>query len=123
MVTQPFPEEDGIVWEIDISRADYVREWIVPAATRRRPIAWRGPGCRVGYSVLRPDADSGGYPRQFFRRVFWLKDCDRYYQPNGTYRTGAPMEAVDPLTVAPGVPGRLTARDWGKALPHEEEKP
>jgi hypothetical protein len=36
--TPPLRDEDGIVWEIDIATVDYVRELLVGASTRRRPI-------------------------------------------------------------------------------------
>lgn len=111
--------EDGIVWTEDVDGFDYVRqsvEWF--AVSRRRPIAWRGAGRRVGYSVLRDDAPSGeDAPGRFVRRIFWVKGCDRCDQPSGTYRTSAPSEAVDPRTVAPGVWGALTERAWGAPLP------
>lgn len=110
----PIRHEDGIVWTEDISRLDYVREVVdETAATRRRPLPWRGPGRRVGYSVLAADAPNNGMPGMFTRRIFWVNDHDRSEQPNGVYRTGTPSEGVDPRTVAPGVRGELTDRAWG----------
>ncbi|MFG2195772.1 DUF6009 family protein [Streptomyces sp. NPDC048639] len=114
-------DEDGIVWTEDITPFDYVRETLVESAgTRRRPVPWDGPGRRVGYSVLKADASSGATPGMFKRRVFWVKDYDRSEQPDGTYKTGAPSEGVDPTTVAPGVWGELTDRAWGKPLAGHE---
>ncbi|GHF56250.1 hypothetical protein GCM10010504_25520 [Streptomyces griseus] len=55
-------------------------------------------------------------PGRFIRRVFWVKEYDRSEQPDGTYGTAAPSEAVDPRTVAPGVWGELTERAWGGPL-------
>lgn len=114
--------EDGIVWTEDIDAFDYVRqsvEFFVPS--RRRPIAWRGSGRRVGYSVLRADAPSDDdAPGRFVRRVFWVKNHDRSEQPSGAYRATAPSEAVDPRTVAPGVWGELTERAWGTPDPQYE---
>lgn len=96
--------EERIVWEEDIRRLDYVREFHITASTRRRPIPWHGEGRRVGYSVLRPDAKNNGHPGTFARRVFFLKDHDRDSEPDGVYRSpGEPCEAVDPRLVAPGV--------------------
>ncbi|MER5909699.1 DUF6009 family protein [Streptomyces sp. NPDC001982] len=102
----------------DIESFDYVRQSVeLSVSTRRRPVAWRGTGRRVGYAVLRADAPSGDVPGKFRRRVFWIKDYDRSEQPNGTYSQSAPSEAVDPRTVAPGVWGELTERAWGSPLP------
>jgi hypothetical protein len=57
----------------------------------------------VGWSNLKPNAPSISRGT-FERRVFWLKDYDPY--ENG----GCPAEAVDPLTVLPGKPGKVTDR-------------
>ncbi|MFE2867253.1 DUF6009 family protein [Embleya sp. NPDC059259] len=111
-------DEDGIIWTEDIEALDYVREHVdMLTGTPRRPVAWRGPGRRVGYSVLRADAPRNGAPGRFTRRVFWVKEHDRSEQPDGVYKTGAPSEAVDPRTVAAGVFGSLTDRAWGAPLP------
>ncbi|MGP9021136.1 DUF6009 family protein [Streptomyces sp. BR1] len=116
--TKALEYEDEIVWTEDIQRFDYVRQSLEPSvSTRRRPVAWRGAGRRVGYSVLRADAPSSDVPGRFVRRVFWIKEHDRSEQPNGTYKTTAPSEAVDPRTVAPRVWGELTERAWGAPLP------
>ncbi|MEU7566115.1 DUF6009 family protein [Streptomyces fradiae] len=110
--------EEQIVWTEDVGGFDYVRQSVHrSSATRQKPVAWRGSGRRVGYSVLKSDAPSGETPGKFVRRVFWVKDHDRSEQPNGTYKTSAPSEAVDPRTVAPGVWGELTERAWGGPLP------
>lgn len=109
--------EEQIVWTEDVSGFDYVRQTVERLSmTRRKPVGWHGTGRRVGYSVLKSDAPSGDTGR-FVRRVFWVKDYDRSEQPDGTYKTSAPSEAVDPRTVAPGVWGELTERAWGGPLP------
>ncbi|MET8923701.1 DUF6009 family protein [Streptomyces sp. NPDC004623] len=109
--------EEQIVWTEKVEDYDYVRQAVErSASTRRRPVAWTGAGRRVGYAVLRPTAPSGDVPGRFIRRVFWVKDYDRSEQPDGTYKTTAPSEAVDPRTVAPGVWGELTERAWGGPL-------
>ncbi|MFD3504642.1 DUF6009 family protein [Streptomyces sp. NPDC058678] len=59
----------------------------------------------MDYAVLRADAPSSDSPGQFIRRVFWVKEHDRSEQPDGTYKTSAPSEAVDPRTLSPGVWG------------------
>ncbi|MFD7403422.1 DUF6009 family protein [Streptomyces sp. NPDC059866] len=86
-----------------------------------RPISWNGPGRRVGYAVLRADAQSGAVPGKYVRRVFWVKEHDRSEQPDGLYKTSAPSGAVDPRTVAPGVWGELTERAWGAPFPASEQ--
>lgn len=109
--------EEQIVWTEDVGGFDYVRQTVTRlSTTRRKPVGWNGTGRRVGYSVLKSDAPSGDTGR-FVRRVFWVKDYDRSEQPDGTYKTSAPSEAVDPRTVAPGVLGELTERAWGGPLP------
>ncbi len=98
------PSEEAIVWEEDIARLDYVREFRATAYSRRRPGPWRGEGRRVGYSVLRADAPNTGQPGTFKRRVFFLKDHDRDSEPDGVYRSpGEPCEAVDPRLISPGL--------------------
>ena len=94
-------EEVAMVWDTDVYDLDYVRESRRTAWTRRGPIRWDG---RVGYSILGPDAPTAGFPRMFHRRVFWLKPHDRGASSDGAYEAGAPVEAVDPRTVAPGMP-------------------
>ncbi|WP_223186575.1 DUF6009 family protein [Streptomyces sp. CBMA29] len=108
--------EESIIWTEDVDDFDYVRQSVVTnAGTRRRPVSWTGTGRRVGYAVLRGDAPSGDVPGHFTRRVFWVKEHDRSEQPDGTYKTTAPAEAVDPRTVAPGVWGEQTDRAWDAA--------
>ncbi|MFD5111659.1 DUF6009 family protein [Streptomyces sp. NPDC058391] len=114
--------ETEIVWTENFQRLDYVRETLdTSAGTRFRPLPWNGPGQRVGYSTLAADAPNNGSPGRFTRRIFWVKDSDRSAQPDGTYRTTAPTEAVDPRTVRPGVMGELTERAWGKPLHHNDQ--
>jgi hypothetical protein len=105
--------EVGIIWVEDITALDYVREdlWTWCASRQQRP-PWDGhDGRMIGYGVLAADAPHNGYPGQFSRRVFWLNTHDR--DSGRMYLTGAPMEAVDPRTVAPGVPGVLTDHALG----------
>jgi hypothetical protein len=110
-------DEAEIVWEEDPSNFDYVREYALTTCGRKRIAKWTGEGRRVGYAVLRPDAPHDfHFPGRFTRRIFFLKDHDRDSQPNGLYNTGAPCEAVDPRTISPGVPGRLTTRAWAERL-------
>lgn len=97
--------EKEIVWEEDVRKLPYVRQTLVVTHTRGRPPHRLGQR-RVGYAVLRADAPSVRR-RRFERRVFWLASHDA---PNdGPYKNGgAPCEAVDPTTVAPGKLGVMT---------------
>lgn len=118
-IYRPDNREQSIVWEEDIDDLDYVREFVVEANTRQRPVPWgdNREGRRVGYAVLFADSRNDGRPGTFNRRVFFLKDYDRDSDPEGPYSDyGAPSEAVDPRTVAPGVPGTITDRAWGRPV-------
>jgi hypothetical protein len=115
----PRDAEQEIVWLCDPALMPYVRE--IPWGSARRTTA---PGKRqlygsdlhqiVGFSVLGPSAKSinGVFPR----RMFVVKLHDRILDPNGTYSTSYPAEAVDPLTVKPRVRGEKTERMKGLAL-------
>lgn len=104
--------EERIVWVEDPGEYDYVRESVVRSARRRGRLVY--PSFKtVGYAELSPSAPSKGRTGRFERRVFWVKPYDRSAMPDGSYSWTAPAEAVDPRTVAPGVPGRLTNRAWG----------
>ncbi|GLF98223.1 DUF6009 family protein [Streptomyces yaizuensis] len=110
-------DELGIVWLTPLDGLDYVREGLDITKRRAGRPAYHGHGRLVGYADLRPDAlatrDSGRYDR----RTFWLLPHDRGESPDTEYRTHAPLEAVDPRTVLPRLPGRLTDRAWGSPLP------
>jgi len=113
--------EVGIVWLDSPDMFEYVRASVVDLPRRQEcPAKWRVPGYRmVGYSVLDKDAPSeDGLPGMFLRRVFWLAEHDRPYEPLGCYRTGCPAEAVDPFTVRPGVWGEQNERAWGQPTEH-----
>lgn len=108
--------EDQIVWLHDPAQYRWVREIVSLRGTRSRPTTTVGNcGARViGYATLTPKAPSKFGRGTFERRVFYLSKND--FMPGNAYlRGGAPCEAVDPLTVAPGVPGCLTKRKAGKA--------
>jgi hypothetical protein len=50
----------------------------------------------VGYAEMSPELPYlAGAPR-ILRRIFWLKACDPYEE-------GAPVDAVDPRAVLPGL--------------------
>jgi hypothetical protein len=106
--------ESRIVWLEDIGRLDYVRAAVYLLPFRaRKPGRRNYPGRLVGFAALRPETP--GYGGRFWRRLFWLDEHDRDSGGGPYLAGGAPCEAVDPRTVAPGVPGAMTARAWGGA--------
>lgn len=113
-------DELEIVWLMDISKMDYVRQSMDMYCSRKNTKPKHVVGTLVGYAILKPETKTDEN-HDYHRRFFWLKDHDRYYQPEGVYKTGAPLEAVDPRTVAPGEAGELTERAWGMPLKQKKE--
>ncbi|MFJ6700865.1 DUF6009 family protein [Streptomyces sp. NPDC091272] len=105
--------EIDLVWLEDVSDLDYVRQSLDRLPTRRGKPAYHRDGRMVGYAVLGPGAKSSRSSGTFRRRVFWLLPHDRDTAPDGLYSSGAPAEAVDPRTLAPGTKGRKTERSEG----------
>jgi hypothetical protein len=105
--------EADLVWLEDISTLDYVRQSLDRLPTRRGKPAYHRDGRMVGYAVLGPGAKPSRSSGTFRRRVFWLLPHDRDTDPEGLYATGAPAEAVDPRTLAPGNKGCKTERSEG----------
>jgi hypothetical protein len=91
--------ENRIVWVINPDTMPYVRESTVIRPQRSGRVALHSFKV-VGWAELQPDAPRfcGG----FWRRVFWLKSYDRYFEPDGTYATDRPCEAVDPRLIRAG---------------------
>ncbi|MFF9340352.1 DUF6009 family protein [Streptomyces sp. NPDC014773] len=102
--------EAGVVWLENHERLDYVRQALDKTKRRDTTPPYARDGRMVGFALLdegaAPDPDSGLYRR----RVFFLLSHDRDSLPDGLYREGAPGEAVDPRTIAPGKPGTKTPR-------------
>jgi hypothetical protein len=95
--------EESIVWLEAPESLPFVRVSFVHVAHRtnmpRRCL--RGHNYRVvGYATLSPHARRNLVAR-YWRRVFTVRDYDGGW---------VPTEAVDPLTLAPGVDGQVTAR-------------
>jgi hypothetical protein len=105
--------ETELVWLEDISALDYVRQSLDRLPNRRRRPVYHRDGRMVGYAILGPEAKGSPASGTFRRRVFWLAPHDRDQQPTGFYSTGAPVEAIDPRTLAPRSPGRKTERSEG----------
>jgi hypothetical protein len=91
--------ETRIVWLLDPARFAYVRQAAIVTRTPSGPPSDYLGGTRllVGYSEVRKSG--WGLYR---RRIFYLRDTDRYFDPLGAYHYGAPAEAVDPMTVSAG---------------------
>ncbi|RCG19036.1 transcription factor [Sphaerisporangium album] len=104
--------ETEIVWLEDIDCLDYVRQSLDRLPSRRTRPAYHRDGRMVGYAILGKQAKAS-VSGTFRRRVFWLLPHDRDEQPDGVYATGAPLEAVDPRTLAPKVEGHKTERSQG----------
>ncbi len=113
------PQEIAVVWLMPIDAMDYVRQSPTYGLTRQGPPTWYwlpDSGYHlIGYTNLRPDADWSSFDEEngepyFRRRVFWLKDADRFFSPDGPYRDKrtAPSDSVDPRLVKPG----LWTPDW-----------
>ncbi|MGY4920758.1 DUF6009 family protein [Streptomyces sp. NBC_01727] len=105
--------ETELVWLEDIEQLDYVRQSLDRLPTRGGKPAYFRDGRMVGYATLEPKAKASRASGTFRRRVFWLLPHDRDTAPHGLYATGAPAEAVDPSTLAPGSRGRKTERSEG----------
>ncbi|NNN31852.1 transcription factor [Streptomyces sp. S3(2020)] len=105
--------EDDFVWLEDIDTLDYVRQSLDRLPTRRGKPAYHRDGRMVGYALLGSGAKPSRSSGTFRRRVFWLLPHDRDTDPEGLYATGAPAEAVDPRTLAPGSKGCKTERSEG----------
>ena len=105
--------EDDFVWLEDIDTLDYVRQSLDRLPTRLGKPPYHRDGRMVGYALLGSGAKPSRSSGTFRRRVFWLLPHDRDTDPEGLYATGAPAEAVDPRTLAPGSKGCKTERSEG----------
>jgi len=101
--------EIEIIWDRDVSNLDYVRQSMAMCKNRSRPIGVKDGQARLGYAVLKPDAEPDDkWPgfSYWFRRVFWVKEYDPYPED-------CPSEGIDPLTIKPNISGEQTERSLG----------
>ncbi|MEV7003693.1 DUF6009 family protein [Streptomyces sp. NPDC093982] len=105
--------ETALVWLEEVAGLDYVRQSLDRLPTRQGRPAYHRDGRMVGYALLGPRARPSRSSGTFRRRVFWLLPHDRDSVPDGLYAIGAPAEAIDPRTLAPGNRGRKTERSEG----------
>ncbi|MEW1905553.1 MULTISPECIES: DUF6009 family protein [unclassified Streptomyces] len=110
-------DESELVWLENVEDLDYVRQSLDRLPTRRGRPAYHRDGRMIGYAQLSPQAKASRSSGTFRRRVFWLLPHDRDNDPEGLYATGAPAEAVDPRTLAPGAKGSKTQRSKGTDAP------
>ncbi|MFI7386499.1 DUF6009 family protein [Streptomyces sp. NPDC049813] len=102
--------EEAVVWLESTEHLDYVRQALDKSTRRRGKPRYERDGRMVGYANLLADADNDPDSGLFERRTFFLLPHDRPNDPAGPYEVGAPGEAVDPRTVAPGRVGLKTPR-------------
>ncbi|MFE6272218.1 DUF6009 family protein [Streptomyces goshikiensis] len=115
--------ETEIIWLVPTDGLDYVREHLDITKRRSGKPPYHGLGRLVGYANLDPATTATRDSGRYDRRTFWLLPTDRSESDDSPYATYAPLEAVDPRTVAPGQPGRLTERAWGSPLPPHRHAP
>ena len=101
--------EIEIIWDRDVSNLDYVRQSMAMCKNRSRPIGINDGQIRLGYAVLKPDAEPDyRHPGLSYwdRRVFWVMESDPYPEH-------CPIEGIDPLTIKPNISGEQTERSLG----------
>ncbi|MBD2533457.1 transcription factor [Nostoc flagelliforme FACHB-838] len=111
--------ESKIVWLSNIDAIPYVREYFNTCCSRRKGKVKYQTYQIIGYAELEDKAPNTGRSGCFARRIFWLAKHDRFYQPDGVYKQGCPIEAIDPLTVFPKVLGQITTRAWNGTFSQE----
>lgn len=107
MADEHLQDEAEIIWLVDPSGIPHVREEDWLTTRRNSPPPRSTPNWQVvGYSTVK-DSKKRSRGQSYYRlRLFTLRPHDRANDPNGTYRTDYPAEAVDPLSVMAGVPSR-----------------
>jgi hypothetical protein len=112
-VRPSYEEEDRIIWLKDresLAKMGYVRERCQVSDIRTGPVKAPEGEALIGYSVLKKSAVKDP-EKGFCRRIFTLQPGDRCYDPKGDFRYSVPPEAVDPLQVQAGRPGRSLSRE------------
>lgn len=102
--------ENAVVWLESPDNLDYVRQALDKTPRRRGKPRYARDGRLVGYTELDETAEADPDSGLQKRRVFFLLPHDRDTDPDGSYRVGAPGEAVDPRTIAPKKVGDKTPR-------------
>lgn len=111
--------ETGIVWLQDPKDFRFVR--VAPFNSyffNRPPKKLPAHETLVGYTTGgERELEDDPYPYKV-RRLFYVMNSDF-----DNYVDGCPMEAVDPLTLAPNEPGIVTERAWNAPLPSDDATP
>ena len=105
-------DEEKIVWLRDkdfLARLRYVREKLLLCSIRTGPVRAPPGEVLIGYAILKKSVaknSEGG----FCRRIFTLhrSEFDRRAE---NLSESIPLEAVDPLTIEPGKPGRRLLKE------------
>jgi hypothetical protein len=103
-----YEDEDKIIWLKDrdtLARMGYVRERSLLCPIRTGPVKAPSGEMLIGYAVLKKTAARSD-EKGFCRRIFTLRPEDRFCDSQSTFRDCVPPEAVDPLFVETGKPGR-----------------
>lgn len=107
-----YDDEDKIVWLRDrdfLARLKYVREELLLCSIRTGPVRAPPGEVLIGYAVLKKIAaknSEGGFCRRIFT-LHWSELDGRSESLNESI----PSDAVDPLTVRPGKPGRRLSKE------------
>lgn len=116
-VSGPLSQEISILWLEDIAPFPYVRVVVSRSCKNQRgKLQAASAGRVIGFSRLRSDAPPDPATGCFTRRVFYLRDVDL----DGTQAASGklPRGALDPRTIAPGLPGTPAAE-----LPSTKQAP
>ena len=107
-----YDDEEKIIWLRDqesLSRLKYVREELLLCSIRTGPVRAPPGEVLIGYAVLKKSVaknSEGG----FCRRIFTLHRSELDEKAENL-KESIPSEAVDPLTVGPGKPGRRLSKE------------
>lgn len=107
-----YADEEKIVWLVDRDRLaglGLVREKVLLCSIRTGPVRAPPGEALIGYAVLKKSAakEPGG---GFLRRIFTLERLELYGRSEDLIGS-LPSEAIDPLSVRPGNPGRRLSKE------------
>jgi hypothetical protein len=103
-----YEDEERVVWLKDhevLARMGYVRERWLLCSIRTGPVKPRAGEVLIGYAALKKSTVRQS-EKGFYRRIFILLPEDRFFEPKGCFQNSLPPDAVDPLFVQAGQPGR-----------------
>ena len=109
MTNYPYADEDKIIWMKDresLARMKFVRQKFLFCSIRTGPLRPPAGEMLIGYATLKksvPRVDEKG----FCRRIFTLRPGDLCGSLGDAAKLPLPEDAVDPLSVQAGKPGRM----------------